>query len=215
MRDTTLAGCGKTLRNTISAKSKHYYDHENASWINVVGDQKHFFRNLLVLCLANKCSIADAAPDSSGGRYFTKGRQPDSKSCTQTRCTSRRSCAPLSTQWEHGKGNRLPPPAAGGRPGPGSVDDQRMARNKGSDEGAKPDHRFGSLLAFTSAARLKVKLILLGLADQIAGVGLAFAARVSRTHVRARIEHHHRPAEAHQHAHVLQEPRQVPDGDGL
>src|SRR5208282_3670927 len=54
LRDTTLAGCGKTLRNTISAESKHYYDHENASWINVIGDQKHFFRNLLA------CRILEA-----------------------------------------------------------------------------------------------------------------------------------------------------------
>ena len=28
---------------------KHYYDHESASWINVVKGQKHFFRNLLEL----------------------------------------------------------------------------------------------------------------------------------------------------------------------
>jgi hypothetical protein len=44
---SSLTGCGKTRRKTISAKSNHYYDHENASWINVVRDQKHFFRNLL------------------------------------------------------------------------------------------------------------------------------------------------------------------------
>src|ERR1039457_1649247 len=43
----TLAGCGKTRRKAVSAKSKHYYDHESASWINVVKGQKHFFRNLL------------------------------------------------------------------------------------------------------------------------------------------------------------------------
>ena len=33
-------------QKTISAKSKHYYKHETASWINVVKYQKHFFRNL-------------------------------------------------------------------------------------------------------------------------------------------------------------------------
>ena len=47
MRRCSLTGCGKTRRKTISTKSKHYYDHESVSWINVVRGQKHFFRNLL------------------------------------------------------------------------------------------------------------------------------------------------------------------------
>lgn len=47
IRQKTLAGCGKTRRKTISAKSNHYYDHESALWINHVRGQKPFFRNLL------------------------------------------------------------------------------------------------------------------------------------------------------------------------
>jgi hypothetical protein len=46
----SLAGCGKTRRKTISVKCKHYYDHESASWINVVRGQKTFPKPARIGC---------------------------------------------------------------------------------------------------------------------------------------------------------------------
>jgi len=87
LKTPSLQGCGKTRRKAVSAKSKHYYDHESASWINVVRGQKHFFRKnaffihatISAQCRRLKCGHQwhAAVPTSEGRAQYWKCDYPE------------------------------------------------------------------------------------------------------------------------------------------